>query len=252
MCHYFCDSGYGFSSKPDPGPWKEKNAVYNFETWSEQVLDFAKEVAGDKVFLVCNSVGGLVGLQAGVDAPDQVHEIFSVSGGQIMLAPSHPVICGARFFVFPSHRMRLRRWRSYFFSRGPLGRVKWYSNGASCVIKSAEVCVELEDDRNDVAPASCSRPRRIHLTGLKRFRGTCQPKFKGAVDISQGLFVKGVSEAFSCRRLNRPPHPRHPLPQCRDSRHIAQQGFADQYVRDFSIQAFLIGRVGFFRFLFLR
>lgn len=37
-----------------------------------QVLDFAKEVVGDKVFLVCNSVGGLAGLQAGLDKPDQV------------------------------------------------------------------------------------------------------------------------------------------------------------------------------------
>lgn len=37
-----------------------------------QVLEFAKEVVGDKVFIVCNSVGGVAGLQAGIDNPDQV------------------------------------------------------------------------------------------------------------------------------------------------------------------------------------
>ncbi|CAN0084889.1 unnamed protein product, partial [Scytosiphon promiscuus] len=64
--------GYGFSSKPDPGPWEDRNSIYSFETWSDQLRDFASEVVGQPVFLVCNSVGGLAGLQAGVDAPDQV------------------------------------------------------------------------------------------------------------------------------------------------------------------------------------
>lgn len=35
--------------------------------------DFAKEVIGKPVFVVCNSVGGVVGLQAGVNAPEQVN-----------------------------------------------------------------------------------------------------------------------------------------------------------------------------------
>lgn len=43
-----------------------------FRDNASKVLDFAKEVVGDKVFLVCNSVGGVVGLQAGVDANDEV------------------------------------------------------------------------------------------------------------------------------------------------------------------------------------
>lgn len=37
-----------------------------------QVRDFATEVVGKPIFLVCNSVGGVAGLQAGVDAPEQV------------------------------------------------------------------------------------------------------------------------------------------------------------------------------------
>lgn len=64
--------GYGFSSKPDPGSWEERNNIYSFDTWSQQVRDFANEVVGKPVFLVCNSVGGVAGLQAGVDAPKEV------------------------------------------------------------------------------------------------------------------------------------------------------------------------------------
>lgn len=44
-----------------------------------KVLDFAKEVVGEKVFLVCNSVGGVAGLQAGVDGSDQVSTRAAVS-----------------------------------------------------------------------------------------------------------------------------------------------------------------------------
>lgn len=43
-----------------------------FSVPNQQVRDFASEVVGKPVFLVCNSVGGLAGLQAGVDAPEQV------------------------------------------------------------------------------------------------------------------------------------------------------------------------------------
>lgn len=37
-----------------------------------EVRDFANEVVGKPVFLVCNSVGGVAGLQTGVDAPNEV------------------------------------------------------------------------------------------------------------------------------------------------------------------------------------
>ncbi|CAM9297733.1 unnamed protein product, partial [Chrysoparadoxa australica] len=66
--------GYGFSSKPDPGSWEEKNSIYNFEQWSDQILDFTREVVGRKeVFLVANSVGGVVALQAAATAASDVH-----------------------------------------------------------------------------------------------------------------------------------------------------------------------------------
>lgn len=50
------------------GRYQRKNNVH----FLNQVRDFAAEVVGKPVFLVCNSVGGIAGLQAGTDAPDQV------------------------------------------------------------------------------------------------------------------------------------------------------------------------------------
>lgn len=47
--------------------------ILEFEQRQQKLRDFATEVVGKPVFLVCNSVGGLAGLQAGVDAPEQVN-----------------------------------------------------------------------------------------------------------------------------------------------------------------------------------
>ena len=57
--------GYGYSSKPPPAP-----GLYSFETFAEQLRAFQDEVVRDEsgVFLVCNSVGGVAGLQAALDA----------------------------------------------------------------------------------------------------------------------------------------------------------------------------------------
>ncbi|KAG5181483.1 Alpha/Beta hydrolase protein [Tribonema minus] len=74
--------GYGYADKPDPGPWEEKNKIYNFENWGDQLVDFAREVVGKPVFIVCNSVGGCAGLQAAkVGGPSAVKGVvlFNVS-----------------------------------------------------------------------------------------------------------------------------------------------------------------------------
>lgn len=36
----------------------QPNALYNFETWGDQILDFIEEKVGQPAFLICNSVGG--------------------------------------------------------------------------------------------------------------------------------------------------------------------------------------------------
>jgi pimeloyl-ACP methyl ester carboxylesterase len=63
--------GYGYSSKPDPRK-QEMNSIYNFSTWGEQLVDFVEEVVGQPSFMICNSVGGLSGMEACVSRPDLV------------------------------------------------------------------------------------------------------------------------------------------------------------------------------------
>jgi pimeloyl-ACP methyl ester carboxylesterase len=60
--------GFGRSAKPTP----KTDLDFTFETWAQQVLDFCREVVGEAAFLVGNSIGGVVALQAAVDAPQWV------------------------------------------------------------------------------------------------------------------------------------------------------------------------------------
>jgi len=59
--------GFGKSAKPAPG----EPLPYNFETWGQQVAAFVQAVVKEPVFLVGNSIGGVVALQAATLAPDQ-------------------------------------------------------------------------------------------------------------------------------------------------------------------------------------
>lgn len=58
--------GFGGSDKPPPN----HPLPYTFETWSQQIRDFCREVIGQPVFLVGNSIGGVAVMQAAVDAPE--------------------------------------------------------------------------------------------------------------------------------------------------------------------------------------
>ncbi|XP_078181291.1 alpha/beta-Hydrolases superfamily protein [Carex rostrata] len=59
--------GYGYSDKPNP---RELNgSFYTFETWADQLNSFCSDVVRDRAFFICNSIGGLVGLQAAVTDP---------------------------------------------------------------------------------------------------------------------------------------------------------------------------------------
>lgn len=55
--------GYGYSDKPNPRDFPV-NSVYTFENWAKQVNDFCTDIVKDQAFFVCNSIGGIVGLQA--------------------------------------------------------------------------------------------------------------------------------------------------------------------------------------------
>jgi pimeloyl-ACP methyl ester carboxylesterase len=58
--------GFGGSAKPTP----EIEINYTFETWGQQVADFCREVVGTPAFLVGNSIGCIVAMQAAVDNPE--------------------------------------------------------------------------------------------------------------------------------------------------------------------------------------
>jgi pimeloyl-ACP methyl ester carboxylesterase len=69
--------GYGFCDKPDPKQWGV-NEFYNFDTWSEQCLSFVQGQIKGPVVLVCNSIGGVVGLQSAIKAPEVVKGVVLV------------------------------------------------------------------------------------------------------------------------------------------------------------------------------
>ncbi|CAL1373161.1 unnamed protein product [Linum trigynum] len=60
--------GYGYSDKPNPRGFGDA-PFYTFQTWATQLIDFCAEVVQDEAFYICNSIGGLVGLQAAVMQP---------------------------------------------------------------------------------------------------------------------------------------------------------------------------------------
>lgn len=62
--------GFGGSAKPAPA-----DLDYTFETWAQQIADFCREVVGEPVFLVGNSIGCIAALQTAVDCPDRVRGV---------------------------------------------------------------------------------------------------------------------------------------------------------------------------------
>lgn len=59
--------GYGYSDKPNPRQY-EVNSLYNFDNWADQTLQFIRDVVRKPTVLVCNSIGGVVGLQTALQA----------------------------------------------------------------------------------------------------------------------------------------------------------------------------------------
>eukprot|EP00803_Ostreobium_quekettii_P009715 evm.model.scf_343.5 EVM.evm.TU.scf_343.5 scf_343:31435-36314(-) len=84
--------GYGYSDKPNPRMDKQ-GSLYTYETWSSQVLDFMETVIGGPAFLVCNSIGGIVGLEAAVTSPSQVQgvQIHNISLRKLHVRNQAPI-----------------------------------------------------------------------------------------------------------------------------------------------------------------
>lgn len=70
--------GYGYSDKPSPKEFGV-NKLYNFENWADQTTDFIRDEIKEPVILVCNSVGGVVGLQAAVNHPELIKGVVLIN-----------------------------------------------------------------------------------------------------------------------------------------------------------------------------
>ncbi|MFQ4135844.1 alpha/beta fold hydrolase [Nodosilinea sp. PGN35] len=85
--------GFGQSAKPAPG----EPLPYDFDTWGAQVVDFVREIVGEPAFLVGNSIGGVVALQAAVLAPEQ-------SRGVVLVDCALRQICDRKLHTQPPMR----------------------------------------------------------------------------------------------------------------------------------------------------
>ena len=66
-----------FHSQPNPKDY-EVNELYNFENWGIQTTNFIENIVKEPCVLVCNSVGGMVGMQAALTRPDLVKGIILI------------------------------------------------------------------------------------------------------------------------------------------------------------------------------
>eukprot|EP00199_Chlamydomonas_sp_CCMP681_P001899 CAMPEP_0119102830 /NCGR_PEP_ID=MMETSP1180-20130426/1445_1 /TAXON_ID=3052 ORGANISM="Chlamydomonas cf sp, Strain CCMP681" /NCGR_SAMPLE_ID=MMETSP1180 /ASSEMBLY_ACC=CAM_ASM_000741 /LENGTH=370 /DNA_ID=CAMNT_0007087191 /DNA_START=6 /DNA_END=1118 /DNA_ORIENTATION=+ len=85
--------GYGYSDKPDPSK-SLPNTVYNFGVWGAQLCDFIEEVVGQPSHLICNSVGGLSGLEAAIARPDLVKgvQLLDISLRALHMKRTNPLV----------------------------------------------------------------------------------------------------------------------------------------------------------------
>ncbi|GBF80646.1 hypothetical protein AsFPU1_2050 [Aphanothece sacrum FPU1] len=67
--------GFGGSAKPTP----DQEIDYTFETWGQQINDFCREVIGSPAFLVGNSIGCVVVMQAAIADPEWVLGVAAIN-----------------------------------------------------------------------------------------------------------------------------------------------------------------------------
>jgi pimeloyl-ACP methyl ester carboxylesterase len=67
--------GFGLSDKPTPNA----PLPYTFETWGQQIVDFCRDVIGQPTYLVANSIGCVVAMQAAINAPEWVRGIVMLN-----------------------------------------------------------------------------------------------------------------------------------------------------------------------------
>lgn len=79
--------GFGRSAKPTP----VEQIDYTFETWSQQIADFCREVIGEPAILIGNSIGCVAVMQTAVDHPDMVRSLALINCSLRLLHDRHRV-----------------------------------------------------------------------------------------------------------------------------------------------------------------
>lgn len=117
--------GFGKSVKPAPGD----PMPYTFETWGQLVVDFCRDMIGEPAFLIGNSIGCIVALQAAVDAPQQARGVAMLDCSLRLLhdrkRATLPWYRGAPTPLFQA-LLGIRPLGRFFFSR--LARPKFIRN----------------------------------------------------------------------------------------------------------------------------
>jgi len=108
--------GYGYSDKPNPKQY-EVNEVYNFENWAALIVQFIEKEVKRPCVLVCNSVGGLVGLQAAVDRQDLVQGLVLIDISLRMLHKKKQSVFIAPFVSAIQYVLPETQLGSYFFKQ---------------------------------------------------------------------------------------------------------------------------------------
>ncbi|KAL5563635.1 hypothetical protein UlMin_033382 [Ulmus minor] len=106
--------GYGYSDKPNPRQFGD-TAFYTFETWATQLNEFCKDVVKDEAFFICNSIGGVVGLQAVVMEPQICKGILLLNISLRMLHIKKQPWFGRPFIRSFQNLLRNTALGQYFF-----------------------------------------------------------------------------------------------------------------------------------------
>jgi pimeloyl-ACP methyl ester carboxylesterase len=110
--------GYGRSDKPSPSKIST-NTLYNFDTWSDQVLEFAESISreDEKVLICCNSVGGIAGLEAAIKQPNKVASVMLMNVSLRMLHEKKQSEFARPFVAALQKTLRTTKLGPWFFSQ---------------------------------------------------------------------------------------------------------------------------------------
>jgi len=108
--------GFGYSDKPNPRV-RPVNSIYNFENWGEQTVDFIKSTIKEPTYLVCNSVGGCVGLQAAVTNPELIKGVVLIDISLRMLSVKKQPAYIKPFVKFIQDTLRETPAGEFFFKQ---------------------------------------------------------------------------------------------------------------------------------------